>query len=99
MNHETEQTTAHVEQITFSWLNKHFDNLWLAKLYSIIEAKHSILIHRFLLFKMLVADLRNNKPIGNNLVNRKDHLMKSYEDTTFFLKIIFPMGFFFFFFF
>ena len=33
----------------------------------------------FLLFKMLLADLRNNKSIGNNAVHRKDHLVKNYK--------------------
>lgn len=49
----------------------------------------------FSLFKMLVADLGNNKSIGNNAVNRKDHLIKRYETlrTEKILKNIFPMGF------
>jgi len=33
----------------------------------------------FLPFTLLVADLRNNKSVGNNAVNKKDHLIQSHE--------------------
>lgn len=50
----------------------------------------------FLPFTLLVADLRNNKSVGNNAVNKKDHLIQSHEHLRTgknFLNIITPMGF------
>ena len=41
----------------------------------------TVLIHMILLLKMLPTDLRNNKPMNNNSINRKDHLIKSDGDT------------------
>lgn len=73
--------TTHIEQVSFSWSNKYFGELVL-KLYSIIAAKHSIPIPIFFFFAppKLVADLRNNKSIdGNNIINRKNNLIKKRD--------------------
>lgn len=73
-------STDHTEHPHFAG-NKHCDNLGLREICSIVEDKHFIPIPMFLLFKMLVADLRNNKSMGNIAVHRKDHLIKKLQET------------------
>lgn len=80
-NDSRTQETTRAEQITFSWSNKHFDNLWQGELNAIVEAMCSLLIHMLLPFKILAADLRKKKSIVNNIVNKKDHLIKKLLDT------------------
>lgn len=71
---------AYVKQTTFSWFNETIGNLGL-EFHSIIETKHLVPSPMFFIFKMLVAELRSNKYMSNNEINRKEHLIKKLQGT------------------
>ena len=80
MIHKTKETAPQDKQTIFSWLNKHFITFHWKKFVLLLRPS-TVLIHMILLLKMLPTDLRNNKPMNNNSINRKDHLIKSDGDT------------------